>query len=103
MNAEALLRPLGGDPLSSPSHADKRAATQSGSGNTKPLPVTFRQGGWIFQQLARNSGAYLYLKSKPGAEGRLIQSWEIVVPNRCKARSFPSGKFHSSTTITLTR
>lgn len=95
MKADTVLKPSGCDPPPPPLYADERPATQSGSSAMRLLPETFKQGGWGFQQLARSTEICLYLKSKPAAGGGLIRSWEVVVPNRCKARWFPSGKSYA--------
>ncbi|MSU37332.1 MAG: hypothetical protein EXS36_19990 [Pedosphaera sp.] len=52
----------------------------------------FRQGQWGFRQLARSGGLCLYVKTKAGASGGLIESWEVIYPKHEKARVLDSGR-----------
>jgi hypothetical protein len=82
------------DPLSYPSLAEIEPATQKGSTKERPLPAEFTQAGWHFRRLVRSERVCLYMKSKAGASGRRVGSWEVILPKHSKGRVMPSGNYY---------
>ncbi len=76
-----------------PSRRLKWPARATGTEEVRPLSAQFEIGGWSFRLMARCGNACLYVKTKPGASGQPMQSWEVVIPVVRKAGRFPSGQW----------
>ncbi len=74
-----------------PSPTVKSPKNRTPPGKARPLAAEFSSQGWVFRQIRRYDGVYLYLKQKPTYQGGTIRSWEVVVPVVRQEKQFPDG------------
>lgn len=66
--------------LPCPSQAVKRPARRTPQGTVRVLAPEFEAKGWTFEQVFRKGTVCLYRKTKGSEGGKMITSWEVVIP-----------------------
>lgn len=78
-------------PPSYPSRTVKRPARLTPQGKARLLAANFEAKGWTFEQVFRKASVCLYRKTKVSESGKVISSWEVVLPIVRRAQRLPDG------------